>query len=115
MPRHATDRHTLERETDVSFLRRSGPGGQHRNKVETAVRLVHRPTGIIVVSSRHRSQSMNREAAFERLAERLRTLNHRPKTRVATRPSRASRRRRLEAKRARSTIKRGRRRPTGED
>ncbi len=111
MPRYATDRETLERETDVSFQRRGGPGGQHQNKVETAVRLHHRPSGIRVVSSRHRSQSRNRDAAFERLAERLRLLNHRPKRRVATRPSRAARRRRLENKRQRGAIKRDRKKP----
>lgn len=49
---------------DVERLRRSGPGGQHRNKVETAVRLVHQPTGVRAEASRRRSQAENRQAAI---------------------------------------------------
>ena len=51
----------------MEFTRRSGPGGQHRNKVETAVVLKHRPTGIIVEANERRSQSENREQAVRRL------------------------------------------------
>ena len=52
---------------DVRFLRRSGPGGQHRNKVSTAVVLVHRPTGIKAEANERRSQAENRAAALFRL------------------------------------------------
>jgi hypothetical protein len=52
---------------DVRFLRRSGPGGQNRNKVETAVVLTHRPTGLSAEANERRSQGENREAALFRL------------------------------------------------
>ena len=65
------DRESLEAICELSFLRGSGPGGQHRNKVETAVRLVHPPSGVVIVSAEHRSQLKNREAAFERLIAKL--------------------------------------------
>jgi hypothetical protein len=52
---------------DVRFLRRSGPGGQNRNKVETAVILRHRPTGLSAEASERRSQAENRRVALFRL------------------------------------------------
>ena len=56
---------------DVRFVRRSGPGGQHRNKVSTAVVLVHRPTGIKAEASERRSQAENRVVAIFRLRVNL--------------------------------------------
>ncbi len=54
-------------ECDVRRLRRSGPGGQHRNKVETAVQLRHRPTGVSAEANERRSQAANQRVAVERL------------------------------------------------
>jgi protein subunit release factor B len=94
-----TDRASLVRDCDLDFFIASGPGGQNRNKVETGVRLVHRPTGTTVTATERRSQYANREAAFERMAERLQIRQQRAKPRKATRPTAASRIRRVEAKR----------------
>lgn len=96
---YPTDRASLERDCDVEFFIASGPGGQHRNKVETGVRLIHRPTGISVTATERRSQHANREAAFERMAKRLQERQRVSKPRKPTHPTAASRRRRLETKR----------------
>jgi protein subunit release factor A len=92
------DRDTLEREVVVEVFRASGAGGQHVNKTESALRLTHPPSGVVVIAQDTRSQHRNRETAFARLAERLRRLNHVPRKRVPTKPTAASRKRRLEAK-----------------
>jgi protein subunit release factor B len=105
-----TDRETLERESEISFFVAGGPGGQNRNKVSTGVRLVHRPSGVVVTATERRSQWANREAAFERLAERLRAMSRVETPRVATRPTRAARNARLEQKRRRALVKQARRR-----
>jgi len=109
-PTFSTDRASLERDSDVTFFVAGGPGGQHRNKVATGVRLLHRPSGLTVTATERRSQAANREMAFARLAERLDALSATPRPRVATRPSQAARERRRALKRQRSTIKQQRRR-----
>lgn len=53
------------------FYRASGPGGQHRNVTDTAVRLTHVPTGLVVVAERSRSRAQNREVARLELTRRL--------------------------------------------
>ncbi|HTN54342.1 MAG TPA: peptide chain release factor-like protein, partial [Anaeromyxobacter sp.] len=58
-------------ECEETFFVAGGPGGQHRNKTESGVRLLHRPTGILVTATERRSQLQNRTAALERLRERL--------------------------------------------
>jgi protein subunit release factor B len=96
---YPTDRDSLERDCDLEFFIASGPGGQHRNKVETGVRLTHRPSGIVVTATERRSQHANREAAYERMATRLEEMQQVSTPRKPTRPTAASRERRLEAKR----------------
>lgn len=99
MEHYPYDRASLERDCEIEFFIAGGPGGQHRNKVETGVRLTHRPSGITVTATERRSQVANREMAFARMAQRLESLQRRQIPRVPTRPSRASRERRLQAKR----------------
>ena len=108
---YPTDRASLERDCDLEFFIASGPGGQHRNKVETGVRLIHRPTGITVTATERRSQHANREMAFERMAARLHEQQRVSKPRRPTRPTPASRVRRLEAKRRAGLLKRQRSTP----
>ena len=112
--RWPTDRASLERDSDLDFFIASGPGGQNRNKVETGVRLTHRPSGIVVTATERRSQLQNREAAFERLAARLEEAQRVETPRKPTRPSAASRERRLDDKRRASVRKRQRAAPSDE-
>lgn len=84
----------------ITFSRSSGPGGQHVNKVSTAVTVRHVPTGIMVTASDSRSQSMNRQLALGRMAE------HFEKQRAEKRQARlaaAARSRRQKASRSRGT------------
>lgn len=104
--RYPTDRASLERDCEMDFFIASGPGGQHRNKVETGVRLLHRPSGTMITAVERRSQYANREMAFERMAQRLEEMQQEETPRLPTRPSKASRVRQQEKKRRTSTIKR---------
>ena len=97
-PPYSTVRGDLEREVVVEVFRARGAGGQHVNKTESALRLTHPPSGVVVIAQDSRSQHRNREIAFERLVKRLERLNHVPKKRVATKPTRASRQRRIDEK-----------------
>jgi ribosome-associated protein len=115
-------------EVTFRFSRSSGPGGQHAQKSETRVeavfdvessdalsdvqkrRVITRSGPVLrAVAQDERSQSRNRELALDRLVEQLRAALHVPRRRVATKPTAASRERRLEEKRRRSKTKRLRR------
>jgi len=89
-------------ECQEEFFTAGGPGGQHRNKTESGVRLSHGPTGVTVSATERRSQAQNRSAALERLRERLAALGVEPKVRRATKPTRGSKERRLAEKRHQS-------------
>jgi ribosome-associated protein len=125
-PRIAID----EREIEESFIRASGPGGQNVNKLSTAVQLrfdvrgspslpddvrarLERLAGrrltrdgvLVLTAQSHRTQPRNREEALERLVELIRQAAVRPIKRRPTRPTKASRQRRLEGKKHRGGIK----------
>lgn len=114
-PPYRLDRDLLEGEVRFDTMRASGPGGQNLHKTESAVRLTHYPSGVVVIASDTRSQTRNRELAFERLIERLRKLNFVPKKRKKTRPTLGAKKRRLEGKRQVGTAKRLRGRVRSED
>lgn len=98
-------------ECRVDTLRAGTKGGQRANKVETGIRLTHLPSGIVVVRRTERSQLRNRQAALDGLRQRLAARDHRDAPRVPTKPTKGSRRRRIEAKKRRSETKASRRRP----
>ena len=103
------DDETLLADCEVEPFRGSGPGGQHRNKTETGVRLLHRPTGIAVQAAERRSRTQNLGVALDRLRERLAALRAPPPPkRRPTRPTRGSQERRHHAKKVRAGVKRGR-------
>jgi len=96
-------------ECEWSACRSSGPGGQHVNTTDSAVRLRHLPTGLVVLSRSARSQFRNRQICLERLREQLLARQHRPRPRRPTKPGKAARQRRLQDKTKRGETKRLRR------
>jgi ribosome-associated protein len=101
-----TDPEALKKEAVIETYKSSGPGGQRKNKTETAVRLRHPPSGITVIATESRSQAQNRKLAFERLRERLLRLNRPRRRRIPTSISLKSIERKIEEKRIRSKKKR---------
>lgn len=98
-------------ECRVDTFRAGGPGGQHQNKAESAVRLTHLPSGIAVTAREFRSQHRNRRAALERLRTALAALAASDAPRIQTRVPAHEKRKRLRDKRRRSERKRLRRKP----
>ena len=105
----------LLRECEIDTFRASGPGGQHVNKTESAVRLRHLPSGVVVTCQQERSQYRNKALCLQKLREKVKKLNHRPATRVPTRVPRAVQQRTLEAKSRRSLVKRLRSKPSTDE
>lgn len=101
----------IARDCQVQAFRATGPGGQGVNTTDSAVRMVHEPTGIVVVSRESRSQFQNRASCLRKLRAEFARRATPPKKRVATKPTKASRARRLANKRHRSQVKACRRRP----
>ena len=114
-PPYTLDRDLLEREVEVQVFRASGAGGQHVNKTESALRLVHPPSGVVVIAQDSSSQHRNRAIAFERLIERLERLNYVKPKRVPTRPTKASKKRRIEGKKQTGAKKQLRGRVRGDE
>ena len=105
----------LLRECEVETMRASGPGGQHVNKTESAVRLKHLPSGVVVTSREERSQHRNKAICLRKLRERVEQLNYRQPKRVPTRKTRSAKNRTLEEKARRSQVKRLRSKPSTDE
>ena len=93
------------RDIRTEYYKSRGPGGQRKNKKETAVRIRHIPTGITVIATEFRSQARNRQLALERLWERLERLKKKKKPRIPTKISVSAKERILKEKRLRSEKK----------
>ena len=105
----------LLRECEIETFRSSGPGGQHVNKTESAVRLRHVPSGVVVTSRQERSQHRNKAICLRRLREKVSELNYRPAKRVPTKVPRSAKNRTLKEKARRSEIKRSRSKPSADE
>ncbi|ODS32069.1 MAG: strong similarity to protein chain release factor 2 (RF-2) [Candidatus Scalindua rubra] len=84
MEKYSIDLIDLKKEVRIDYFKSSGPGGQHKNKTMSCVRLIHKPTGIKVNATESRSQIRNRALAFKRLQVRLMELNIEEKERIPT-------------------------------
>ena len=110
-----SDDDALLAECEVQTFRSSGPGGQSVNTTDSAVRLVHEPTGVRVSCQDERSQLRNKQICLKRLRAKLEEMQRVPAKRKPTRPTRAARQRRRDAKRRTSAKKSSRRQPSREE
>jgi len=99
----------------VTTYRSSGSGGQHVNTTDSAVRLKHLPSGIVVTSQVSRSQFKNKQDCLRKLRNEVKKCNYRPKKRIPTKQSVSSVRRRLSSKKNHAQKKQRRGKPTFED
>jgi ribosome-associated protein len=102
-------------ECDVTTFRASGPGGQHVNKTDSAVRLKHCPSGVVVTCRRERSQHLNKLTCLRRLREKVAALNFEAPPRVPSKVSRSAVERRLKEKARQSAVKRARGKPAEDE
>jgi ribosome-associated protein len=100
---------------DVQTFRAGGRGGQHQNKTESGVRVVHRPTGITAVYRRERSQHLNKLRCCEILEWKLAKLRAKTQPRIATKVPECQKTKRLEKKKLLSRKKQQRKRPATEE
>ena len=90
----------------VQAFRASGPGGQHVQKTDSAVRLIHLPTGIRVTSQRERSQYLNKKICLEKLRKKLSDKAKKQKKRIPTKRPKKAKEEALKEKAIRSEKKR---------
>ena len=101
----------LLKDCRVDTFRSSGKGGQHANKTDSAIRLTHLASRIVVVCQDERSQHRNKEIALNRLRIKLEKLNVKPKKRISTKPTFSSNEKRIQSKKIRSQKKELRKKP----